>query len=407
MSENKLDSKSVGWLHKQIFESRNGGYPQYQRKDKIWSSEDNKLFIDSILRGYDIPKLYFRNMENNKFEVLDGQQRLKACFSYKLNMFKLGASMEDVDDISIVNCRYCDLEEALQNKFNTALLDICWLQNYTDVEASSFFRRLQRGTPLVPAEKRHAMIESNMRDVVTKLTNENKVFRVCDFTNKKFEDEDAIAKILYLHLKGRPISLGHKQMEGAYKEYKDLANDNLAVNELNKALNFIRVGFNSMSKKLNRNGLITASYLYTLLSRDYCINHSNADKFAESYIKIDDDRVSNKNKPVDERDQEFMAYDLNMRYNSKKDLEGRFKFLKKRIINLMGLKLRDKKRFLTKEEKDLVRRRDVNVCQICGKQCTEGDWAIDHIVAHSNGGSTSINNSQLVCGYCNSKKGNN
>lgn len=407
MSENKLDSKSIGWLHKQIFESRNGDYPQYQRKDNRWPSENNKLFIDSILRGYDIPKLYFRNVENNKFEVLDGQQRLKACFSYKLNRFRLGHSIEGVDGISISNCRYCDLEESLQEKFNTTLLDICWLQNYTDVEASNFFQRLQMGVSLVPAEKRHSMIDSNMRWFITKLVNEHKVFKVCSFSNKKFEDEDAVAKILYLHIKGRPVSLGHKEMERVYKEYKDLTEDNLAVKELNKALNFIRSGFSGMSKRLNRNGLITASYLYTLLSRDYCLNHSNADKFADSYIKIDDNCISNKNSPVEEQDPEFMEYDLNMRYNSKKHIEGRFKFLKKRIIKLMDLKPIDKKRFLSKEVKDFVRRRDDNVCQICGKQCTKDDWSIDHIVAHSNGGITSIANSQLVCGYCNSKKGNN
>lgn len=321
MKSKELKQHSVDWLYEQIFELRKGIYPPYQRKDRIWPLEDNQLLIDSILRDYDIQKFYFRVISNDEFEVVDGQQRLKALFSYKCNRFRLPISIEDIDGDSIANCRLCDLEETFQNKFKDTLLDICWLYDYTDIEAANFFQRLQKGVPLVPAEKRHAMIDSNMRNIVTELTKKNEVFKVCDFNNKRFEHEDAIAKILYLHLNGRPTALGHVPMERAYEKYKYLTNDDIAIVELNKALNFVKVAFNNKLKKLNRNGLITLSYLYTILSENYNLNNSKASEFAQSYIDIDDERIYNKEKPVKMQDQEFMKYDLDMRYNSKIHLE--------------------------------------------------------------------------------------
>ena len=53
--------------------------PAFQRKT-VWPLEKNQLLIDSLFRGSDIPKTYFRMLKNNEnyeSEVVDGQQRLQ------------------------------------------------------------------------------------------------------------------------------------------------------------------------------------------------------------------------------------------------------------------------------------------------------------------------------------------
>jgi len=49
-----------------------------------WSPYQKQLFIDSILRQYDIPKLYLRSVSRPPYqwEVIDGQQRLRAIWDF-------------------------------------------------------------------------------------------------------------------------------------------------------------------------------------------------------------------------------------------------------------------------------------------------------------------------------------
>src|SRR5690606_15187262 len=65
--------------------------PQYQRT-AVWQLTKKKLLIDSILRGYDIPKFYLRETPNDvhyKYEITDGQQRMRAIWEFIEEQFKL------------------------------------------------------------------------------------------------------------------------------------------------------------------------------------------------------------------------------------------------------------------------------------------------------------------------------
>ena len=47
----------------------------YQRPEGVWSKEDQQCLIDTIIKGEPMP-LFFFNAINDKFYVVDGQQRL-------------------------------------------------------------------------------------------------------------------------------------------------------------------------------------------------------------------------------------------------------------------------------------------------------------------------------------------
>ena len=56
----------------------------YQR-EKIWSTADQKLLLDSIINDIDIPKLYLAGVEGNKqfdFECIDGKQRMMTLLAF-------------------------------------------------------------------------------------------------------------------------------------------------------------------------------------------------------------------------------------------------------------------------------------------------------------------------------------
>lgn len=55
--------------------------PDWQRQ-KVWTKKKKQGLIDSILRGWKLPKFYFVKGTDESFLVEDGQQRLTAIFEF-------------------------------------------------------------------------------------------------------------------------------------------------------------------------------------------------------------------------------------------------------------------------------------------------------------------------------------
>ena len=61
---------------------------EYQRGD-IWKPTQQKKLVDSVLRGYPIPLIYFHHIQqvaaglrSERLEVIDGQQRINALHAF-------------------------------------------------------------------------------------------------------------------------------------------------------------------------------------------------------------------------------------------------------------------------------------------------------------------------------------
>ena len=64
--------------------------PDFQRP-AVWGLAQKQLLIDTILRDYDVPKLYWRKTGSkpDTYDVVDGQQRLRTIWAFFNNEFKL------------------------------------------------------------------------------------------------------------------------------------------------------------------------------------------------------------------------------------------------------------------------------------------------------------------------------
>ncbi|HWG97328.1 MAG TPA: DUF262 domain-containing protein, partial [Nitrospira sp.] len=62
--------------------------PEWQRGE-VWDTERKQQLIDSILRGWKLPKFYFLRLDDDDFEVVDGQQRLAAIYEFFSNELPL------------------------------------------------------------------------------------------------------------------------------------------------------------------------------------------------------------------------------------------------------------------------------------------------------------------------------
>ena len=73
---------------------------EYQRAN-VWSRPQQSLLIDSILRGFDLPKIYFRKLapgDDLLFEVVDGKQRLSAIWAFLADEIRLPQTNKSVPE---------------------------------------------------------------------------------------------------------------------------------------------------------------------------------------------------------------------------------------------------------------------------------------------------------------------
>lgn len=382
--------------------------PEYQR-ESVWTAYQKQLLIDSILHDIDVPKLYFRKTNKNKyeFEVVDGQQRLRAIFEYIENDFALLDESDDVDGHSIKNLTFKKLHSDVQNKLFTSPLDVVIMnEEYSDEDIEEIFLRLQNGTPLNAAEKRRA-IASNMRSVVHAISTD-KVFELCSFKNKRYAFEDVVAKTLHLFLYGSITDIRPNSIKKTYEINKGINQNNTEVKKLKKVYSFVRKAFKKakVNPRFKKYSLMSLSYLTAELLDKYNLADFPVE-FAEAYIEFEQVRITNEDQPEDSQDPAMAAYTNAARADDIPSLRYRHEYLREWIIKkLPALVLKDPQRGFSEEQRIAIYRRDKGVCQMCGAHCDENNFHADHKKSHSKGGKTQVSNGQTLCEPCNLKKSN-
>jgi len=132
--------------------------PDFQRPP-VWSTAQKQMLIDSILRNYDVPKLYWRQKSKQPatYDVVDGQQRLRAIWDFYEGKFALPRDADPIDGLQIKGLKYADLPHELRIRCDTYNLDVVILSESDEDETREMFLRLQNGTSLKAQEKRNAM----------------------------------------------------------------------------------------------------------------------------------------------------------------------------------------------------------------------------------------------------------
>ena len=84
----KLLKNTIWQLYRQ--RSRFQLDPEYQRLSDIWTLDKRQLLLDSILNGFDVPKLYLhkfpyplkKKKKTFDYAIIDGKQRLETIWQF-------------------------------------------------------------------------------------------------------------------------------------------------------------------------------------------------------------------------------------------------------------------------------------------------------------------------------------
>lgn len=383
--------------------------PTYQR-EAVWTRSQKQLLVDSLLTDVDIPKLYFRAVtkDSYEYEVVDGQQRLRAVFEYFSDSFPLADDADKVDGHPTANKHMKDLHTDLQMKLRDSQLDVCVLQaGYSDDDIEEIFLRLQNGTPLNAAEKRRAL-PGTMRDVVEELAS-HPFFSgdLCGFTGKRYAYEDAVAKLLHLFLEKKITDIKHSSIKRTYELNKSIKISDPAAVRLKTALNFAVKAFDGLpSPKLRKFAVITVVYLIAEMRDSYSLGSFPAE-FGAAYLEFEKNRLLNDDLDDDKRDATLSAYTSAARADRVQDLVFRHDTLRRQIVaSIPELERKDEERFFSQDQRLAIFLLDGGKCRRCGAVCSDSAFHADHIKPHSKGGLTKISNGQVLCPSCNSSKGN-
>ena len=144
--------------------------PPYQRASSVWSLPKQQLFIDSLLNGFDVPKIYLHDLRGKHptkvYAVVDGKQRLNTIWRFLADEISLANNFRlepgNAPDLPpgtrppVAGSRYSELDPRWQEVLRTTDLSVVLIQNATEEDIEELFARVNNGAPLNAAEKRNA-----------------------------------------------------------------------------------------------------------------------------------------------------------------------------------------------------------------------------------------------------------
>lgn len=429
--------------------------PPYQRKS-VWSIKKQQALIDSIFRRYYVPKLVIREVrlseDKTVNEIIDGQQRITSIQNFFSNKFKLPKSLGDIHkdlpgkyfnqlspefrmfidkNLSISG----DIIKNIENPRNPIHQKI----------ATEIFWRLQQGESLNFMEIAHAKLASTARNFIVKYSDDinfdfekyqpidhnkfkHKFFKIIDRGNDRMQHLSLFTRLLIIEEASDYVDIRDSAIYEFINKY--IKEDGIGNYEFEnsetakkciKTLNLLYDIFGDDSMIDKKSGVKELKREYIIISIYLLVRHLNRyyviDDTAKNTIKSFFYNFHERWDKQDGNDLDTMHFSNN-RQQSANNLKERdiiirqlfFDFLNKENSSLL---VKDTQRSFNESQRIKIYRKDSGLCQKCiaeGKNEKEAkvSWSqyeADHVIPHSKGGQTIIENAQVLCKYHNASKG--
>lgn len=185
--------------------------PPYQRESFAWSVAKQQRFIDSLLNGFDVPKIYLHDLRGRHptrvYAVIDGKQRLNTIWRFLEGALPLADDFEiepaNVPEIPAgvnpprAGARFADLAPAWQKVLKRTPLSVVLVQDAAEEDIEDLFSRLNSGEPLNAAEKRNAR-GGDMAALVRVVAQRPFIVDWLGWTRTRFQHLDLAARLLLL-----------------------------------------------------------------------------------------------------------------------------------------------------------------------------------------------------------------
>lgn len=279
--------------------------PPYQRRGHLWSPADKAYLVDSILNGFDVPKVYLAdftysdsnlNRRRLPYAIIDGKQRLEAIFDFFEGNITLNEDFVFLEkpSLKLGGLGYNDL---LQNYgdiaeiFDTYHLTVMSVITNSEELINELFIRLNRSKPLTGAEIRNAMA-GPAPEVAREMAKHQFFTDYIAFQVKRGQDLNAAMKLLSFEFSGKPQETKKSTLDAFVKvASKDRAKLEVAARRAYAALDDLTNIFLPKDRLLASSGLLPVYYwfIHGIKPRQYPL-------VREFLVRFEEKRKENRNR---------------------------------------------------------------------------------------------------------------
>jgi len=315
--------------------------PSYQRRGRLWSVSDKAYLIDSIINGFDVPKLYLADFQMGEsrlntlklpYSIIDGKQRLEAIFDFFDGNLVLNEDFVLRSDkrAKLGGLSLKDLRKnhaIVAETFETETVDIMSVVTDSEDDINEIFVRLNRSKPLTGAEIRNAMV-GPVPDVIRRVAKHPFFSENIRFSVTRAGDYNAAAKLVLFEYEDRITNTKKKDLDVfASVNTIDKNRLELAARRCLDTLNDMQEVFLPRDELLSSAGPVP---VYYWLIRESEV--TNQTVIREFLVAFERERTLNRKKQIsgapEDSDQTFARYDtLNRSVNDVGSHSGRFKIL--------------------------------------------------------------------------------
>jgi hypothetical protein len=250
--------------------------PDFQREE-VWPDVKKQLLIDSILRGWHLPKFYFRKSADGTFECVDGQQRLNAIFEF----YEGKLDLPDATVKAFGGPKYTDLPDDTSDKFDDYEVEIEEIEDASDDDLEELFRRLQLGTPLNTAEKLNAIL-GDFRDFCHDCAKAAFFGKKLPVRNTRFAHFEIVGRWAFIEARGIQPQIRLKQLDQFFRDNKTFSLSSDAAKTIKASLRFLNQAFTKKPHFIrNRANTLSVCMLAARVVRNGLQTNTNAKMFAE------------------------------------------------------------------------------------------------------------------------------
>lgn len=383
--------------------------PEYQRGN-VWDNPRKYDLIDTIIRKWPSGLVMLRAYEQEditegleKFDVVDGQQRLTTLFEYidGSQVWALKAPPKLRESFT----PYKELSDVKQSQIDEYKVAVAFMRDFDVTEILDVYSRLQTGKPLKIGEKVKALrtpFKEYLKDLAS-----HKLF---DFDQHRFRDSNwnlaaQFLKATYTHDPLARVEFPELKafLEGEFNE----AQAKKAKDYASRAMSFEKKVFDEAVIKhaAFEEYLSSARTLKWVFAVLLPLLHSYS--FTGREHLVADGIIEYYSAKAREGSKEWECY-LNSGRTGRMDTDDVKVCLSQMtgyIINASDAVPVDSKRYFTPDQREKIWESSDKNCAQCLIKLTRTNFHADHVKPHSEGGSTSVENGQVLCARCNLVKG--
>jgi hypothetical protein len=277
--------------------------PDFQREE-VWTDQKKHMLIDSILRGWHLPKFYFKKNADGSYECVDGQQRLNAIFEFYDENLKLPETTAK----EYGGTYYSDLPDDTSDEFDDYEIEIEEIEDATDEELEELFRRLQLGTPLNTAEKINAVM-GECRDFCHECAKKPFFKDKLPVKNTRFSHFEIVGRWTFIEARGIQPQMRLKQLEQFFRDNRQFSRTSDTAKTIEGSLRFLNHSFPKPPSFIaNRANSLSVCMLAARVFKAGLQSKENAKTFAQFLEEFFSSLSAEVQKGVKAGDKELLFY---------------------------------------------------------------------------------------------------